>query len=307
MEQIEITKRAKNYIDSLANGVNPLDGSIIDNDSVLNDARIVRCLFYVSGILDKVIENGGEVTKGKKPKRQKFALTDEQKDSLAAVRYERIISEIASEINNQIDTENMRRISAAKIADWLVEKGFLTIEERNGKNKKVPTEDGAVLGIKSYHVNGQYGEYDVNRYDINAQRFIYDNMDEIIEFAQRSKKPKRQPFTLTDEQTASLKTVDYECTASEIAGEINNQIDTENMQKISAKRIADWLLEKGFFTVEVQNGQNKKVPTENGIALGIKSYHVTGTDGEYDVNRYDPNAQQFIYDNMDEIIEFMQR
>ena len=51
MEEIEILKHAQSYIERLANGENPLDGSAINDDSVLNNVRIVRCLYYVNDIL----------------------------------------------------------------------------------------------------------------------------------------------------------------------------------------------------------------------------------------------------------------
>lgn len=185
MRQTDIIKRAKIYIESLANGVNPLDGTLIENDSVLNDARIIRCLFYVSDILNKVIANGGEIAKPQKIKRQPFMLTDEQIDNLAVSEDFRTVSEIAAEINRQIDAENMRKISAVKIADWLVEKGLLVVKERNGKKNKFPTEPAIEMGIISHHVNGPHSEYYVNSYSSNAQQFIFDNIEEIIDYIQK--------------------------------------------------------------------------------------------------------------------------
>ena len=63
MNELETMQRAKMYIDNLANGVDPLTGEVISDDSVINNVRISRCLFYVSGVLEKVIANGGEVGK----------------------------------------------------------------------------------------------------------------------------------------------------------------------------------------------------------------------------------------------------
>ena len=55
MTEKEIIKHAKDYIDSLANGTNPLTGEPVNESDVVNNVRISRCLFYVSEILEKVL------------------------------------------------------------------------------------------------------------------------------------------------------------------------------------------------------------------------------------------------------------
>ena len=67
MTDLEMMQRAKQYIDSLANGYDPLSGKPVKDDDVVNQVRISRCLFYVSGVLQKVIDNGGEIQRKKKP------------------------------------------------------------------------------------------------------------------------------------------------------------------------------------------------------------------------------------------------
>lgn len=61
MTELETMQRAKMYLDKLAQGIEPISGQEIPNDSVLNNVRLARCFFYVSGILDQVIANGGRV------------------------------------------------------------------------------------------------------------------------------------------------------------------------------------------------------------------------------------------------------
>lgn len=58
-------QRAKAYIDQLANGINPIDGTSVADSDVINNVRISRCLFYVSDILKRVIDNGGSISKKK--------------------------------------------------------------------------------------------------------------------------------------------------------------------------------------------------------------------------------------------------
>ncbi len=59
MTELETLRRAKQYLDKLSVGVNPLDDTVFAGSDIIHNERIARCLFYVSGILDQVIKNGG--------------------------------------------------------------------------------------------------------------------------------------------------------------------------------------------------------------------------------------------------------
>ena len=48
MTELETIQRAKMYLDKLAQGIDPISGQEIPNDSVLNNVRLARCFFYVS-------------------------------------------------------------------------------------------------------------------------------------------------------------------------------------------------------------------------------------------------------------------
>ena len=70
MTELETVQRAKMYMDKLAQGIDPISGQELPEDSALNNVRLARCFFYVSGILDQVIANGGVV--GAKQKKNPF-------------------------------------------------------------------------------------------------------------------------------------------------------------------------------------------------------------------------------------------
>ena len=77
MENLETLRRAKYYIDSLANGLNHLDNKPVPETDIVNNVRVSRCFFYVSDVLRKVIENGGVKDKEHK---QTFYISDEALD-----------------------------------------------------------------------------------------------------------------------------------------------------------------------------------------------------------------------------------
>ncbi len=64
MTEIETMQRAKMYVDKLANGINPITDQPVSEADCVNHVKVSRCLFYVSDILRRVIENGGN-KKGK--------------------------------------------------------------------------------------------------------------------------------------------------------------------------------------------------------------------------------------------------
>ena len=61
MTDLDIMQLAKMYMEKLAQGIDPISDQEIPEDSVLNNVRLARCFFYMSGILDQVIANGGKV------------------------------------------------------------------------------------------------------------------------------------------------------------------------------------------------------------------------------------------------------
>ena len=53
---VDITKlrTAQDWIEKLANGINPLTLEPVKEDDIVNNVHISRCLFFVSGMLGKV-------------------------------------------------------------------------------------------------------------------------------------------------------------------------------------------------------------------------------------------------------------
>ena len=98
MTELETLERAKIYMEKLANGINPIDGSVIPDEDVVNNVRLSRCFFYVSDVLRQVIENGG-VTPQKKSKKEPFLLTIEQREAFDFSAAPIPISEISKRIN----------------------------------------------------------------------------------------------------------------------------------------------------------------------------------------------------------------
>ena len=190
MTELEILQRAKDYIDKMANGIDPITEKEAADTDVINNVRISRCLFYVSDILRQVIENGGVGTKAK-PKKEPFCLTDAQ---LAGFRYSEEpipISEITKRFNALSEDERHTQLKHTQLTNWLVKTGLLQVlTAADGKQIKRPTEQGKSLGIVTEKRTGQYGDYVVVLYGKQAQRFLADHLDAVLADAAEEKRKK---------------------------------------------------------------------------------------------------------------------
>lgn len=183
MTEIEKLQYAKTYIQKLAEGVNPLTGEVITEDTLLNNVRISRCFYYVSGVLDDVINTGISNT-SRKVKKLDFQLTDEQRLGIGISLEPIYISHFVEEINGLINQDIMKKLPATRVTKWLVVQGYLMEQEKqSGGKMKVPTEEGKLLGIaqtEKRRFNGEF--YTINVYDEHAQKFIIDSLDDIASF-----------------------------------------------------------------------------------------------------------------------------
>lgn len=183
MTELETIQHAKNYLDKLAQGINPLTNEPIPENELLNNVRISRCLFCTSDILRQVLENGGVTPRAPREKKLPFHIDYETLTKFSYSDTPIAITQITERINDLVDTSNMKKISYTLIRNWLVDSGMLKeVVLSDEKTVKRPTIQGEQLGISVEHRVGQYGkEYDVVVYGRSAQEFIIDNLMSILD------------------------------------------------------------------------------------------------------------------------------
>ena len=179
MTELEIMQRAKVYMDKLAQGIDPISDQEMPEDSVLNNVRLARCFFYVSGVLDQVIANGGNV---KKTPKEDFYVTEEELRRIAVSQEPTQITQFVDRIMNVIHDPDRKKLKATTITDWLIEKGFMTKQPTaDGKSKRIPTAMGEQIGLTVKLREGQYGTYQAVYYSAEAQRFVLDHLQEMLQ------------------------------------------------------------------------------------------------------------------------------
>lgn len=164
---------AKEWITKLAKGINPIDGSSIREDDIVNNVHISRCLFYVADLIDDAV---------KRPKRPgfEFNLSPEEISNVTIVD-KTSITLFTKEINRVIPV-NMKPIASRTIIGWLLSNGYMeSVLDEEGKKTNLPTELGNSIGITT-EVRGGFDirpPYLAVVYDSNAQRFILDNINSV--------------------------------------------------------------------------------------------------------------------------------
>lgn len=200
MTELEMINRAKTYIDKLANGVNPLTDEPVSENDIVNNVRISRCFFYISDLLRRFAE-GGFPEAAKKGKKQPFIITEEQRKRFEFSETPISVSEIARRFNAAVNTEGAVQMRYSGITFWLIESGLLSVDRReDGREVKLPTAAGIELGISQEVRSGANGSYTVVVYNENAQRYIVDNIDAILEAEKLRFKMQGMPWSQAEDE-----------------------------------------------------------------------------------------------------------
>lgn len=182
MTEQEKLQRAKYYVDCLANGTNPLDGTPIPEQDVVNQVKISRCLFYISDVLRRQIQlTEKKDNRFSEKYKLLFHITEEEQLQYEPSQTPIPASAIGHQVNEILSGKGMRKVTYRAITTWLTSAGLLDEEKTsNGKSRKVPTASGIAMGITIEIRTGIRGEYPCVVYDEGAQIFVIENLNEIM-------------------------------------------------------------------------------------------------------------------------------
>lgn len=194
MTETEKLRRAQQYLTQLAQGINPLAGQDLAEDSLLSDVRLSRCFFYVSEVLQGLLEDGaaadepgsGDLIACQPPtktrsRKESFRLTGEQRAELVTLPQPVSISEFVRMINDCVDDPDRRKLGYKLFNQWLVGKGFLqVVPTGDGRTRTTVTDQAELIGITIEQRTGASGTYEVVLYTPEAQQFLLDNLGGIL-------------------------------------------------------------------------------------------------------------------------------
>ena len=116
-------------------------------------------------------------------------------------------------------------------------------------------------------------------------------------------RPKLQPFSITVEQLSRVRISQEPVRVTQLVEMIGTAVDNPQMKKLSTTAITNWLLEKGFLEKQTTpDGKSRRVPTSSGRMIGLSTETRQGQYGEYLAVFYNAEAQQFVLDNLADML-----
>ena len=166
-------------IKSLSYGIDPLSGIKYPDDSVLNNQSNRDLFKKVVLLLEEINLRNSNVTIKKC-----FYLSDEKRNEISLSDEPVSISALVHSINQVHSEGNIRKLKATEVTSWLESKGYLSeIHNSDGYYYRTLTEKSYNIGLEIKHKRNKYGrEYSVIMYNINAQKYIIDNLNEISDY-----------------------------------------------------------------------------------------------------------------------------
>lgn len=136
--------------------------------------------------------------------------------------------------------------------------------------------------------------------------YVSDILRQVIENGGIGKVEKTVPFSITNDQLAHFACSPFPISGSEISRKLSDIIKNPLMKPFSVKILNQWLMQGGYlYEATDPFGKNRKLPTEQGIRLGICTEQKMGREGEYTAILFDSRAQRFIVDHIDAILHSM--
>lgn len=169
------------YVERIVDGCNPGNNVPLENDDILNNPNIMRCMYFIKDVLKEVRSNGG-IIGGKNGKEPALPFPIDVLDNFTYAE-DKSITHVLNQIYEPMSDLNVKKISVTKVTAALKEEGYL-LDEPNletGKTRKVPSEKGRELGI--YLIEREYNGrmYQSVTYNKNAQEYVVELIRKLAE------------------------------------------------------------------------------------------------------------------------------
>lgn len=194
MNKRQIIQHAKDYMDLLSKGIDPINQKEIG--PIAAEPRLQKCFSFVSGILEELLANGGYVALpadgSEAPqfelvrKKVAFRLSREQRRNIYIASAPITPTAFVNHVNRVVDSEVMEKLSIKWINAWLLKNAYITETKQPAViNRTVmrPLPKAAGIGISEEEtIDPNTGEVKSRlMLTRQAQQFLLDNLDQILE------------------------------------------------------------------------------------------------------------------------------
>jgi len=116
-------------------------------------------------------------------------------------------------------------------------------------------------------------------------------------------KQKLDPFVINVDQIANVQISQEPVRVTQLVDMLSKAVNNPGMRKLKTTVITDWLVEKGFLVKLMDpDGKSRRVPTQSGSMIGLSTQTRQGQYGEYQAVFYNADAQQFVLDNLSDML-----
>ena len=302
MHTTEITQRAKQYLDSLAQGIDPISGEALPQDSVLNQERLSRCFLYVSGVLQTVLAQDGTAP---------VSSWDPLLASGALDRFEYseqplALHQFVVRLNSLRGPSPAKDFPQTALTNWLLHEGFLTAAAGGGEEARSDganysvSKRGEAIGISMRVVQAETTSRTYSAIFCNetAQRFLVCSLDRIIAYHQASWE-RRLALLDPDKIPYSAQPVPI----SDFLKRLNGAAGWTSPNWLMRHVLHSWLFQEGYLEKRIgKTGKtrifNTRKGEENGISRYVDSYK--GLNNTRVV--YTEAGQRFIVSHLRDIV-----
>ncbi len=168
------------YMQRIADGNNPVNNMPAEEDTVLNNPNVIRCMYFVKEVLEEVKKNNGYI--GRTPRKKDMPKFPLEILSSFSYREDNGIAKFVGQINESVDKNKYQKLSYRPILHWLKLNGFLAEEFSKEFDKTItlPTEKGSQIGIRAERRSSRGVDYMLVIYGRQAQEYIVQNMEAIL-------------------------------------------------------------------------------------------------------------------------------
>lgn len=180
-ELIKKLKTAKEYLDKLIEGYNPVTGKAVSPKEVIFEFQVSEKLEYISQYLNDEIKKHEETIQSPSSPSDdtlmEYDISTKESQRYMISEEPITMAEVCNKLNNLRSSSRMRKLKGISAIEVLTAYGYINRERR----KVIPTELGKQLGItiQEFTSNGNIMTRVV--YGQEAQRFIVDHIKEVIE------------------------------------------------------------------------------------------------------------------------------
>ncbi len=282
MTELDVMKRAKQYMDLLAQGVDPISRRRVPGDSVLSQPRLQKCFSYVSTVLQRDLQR--ELQKDQPAPQSRSAQPAEPPAAPAdAVPLLEFAKQLAASRGLVYAFPLYTTLTAwLRLEDCAL---FTTVGDQDLWDV---TEKGAAMGLTS---DGRL------LCQPKAQAFLQERLDEILAWNSTLWEPLLE--ALTPSLCGRVLCSEEAVTLTQFLKRIQGLLPPDLPRKLSAKYINLWLFQQGHLKEHITEQSKTWRPTEQGEELGI---HTKSSRNLV----FDADAQRYILDHLRDVVSACQ-